>query len=84
MYDQLPLKGTMWLISTARLRNLNLALIRQLEEKEFGGRLALTASSEEEAVELENAGVHLVLRPFADASERTVDAVGNIRKQGAI
>ncbi|HDS09879.1 MAG TPA: sodium:proton exchanger, partial [Firmicutes bacterium] len=75
IYDHLPLHRVFWVVSTVRSREMNFMLIRHLKEKRFTGKIALTASVEEEALEFEKAGVHLIFRPFSDAAEQAVDAL---------
>ena len=75
IHDHLPLNKARWVISTVRSREMNLALIHNLGKKGYGGKLALTATNEEEAGEFKNAGAHLVFRPFADAAEQAADAL---------
>jgi Kef-type K+ transport system membrane component KefB/Trk K+ transport system NAD-binding subunit len=75
MHEHLPLQKTRWVISTVRSREMNLALAHHLKEAGFHGRLALTATSEEEALAFEAAGAHLIFRPFMDATEQAADAL---------
>jgi len=75
IHEHLPLSRARWVVSTARSKEMNLALIHNLKKEEYGGKLALTATDEEEAREYEKEGVHLVLRPFADATEQAADAL---------
>jgi len=74
MHEQLPLNKARWVISTVRSKEMNLALVHHLKKK-FDGKVALTAPNEEEAVEFENAGAHLVFRPFNDAAEQAADSL---------
>jgi Trk K+ transport system NAD-binding subunit len=75
MHVQLPLKRTRWVISTVRSKELNLALIQHMKNEGYEGKIALTAINEEEAGVFENAGSHLVFRPFTDATEQAADAL---------
>jgi len=75
MHEQIPLNKARWVISTVRSKEMNLALIRNLKEVGYAGKVALTATNEREAVEFENAGAHLVFRPFRDATEQAADAL---------
>jgi len=75
IHEHLPLDKARWVISTVRSREMNVALIRNLGKKGYAGKLALTATNEEEASEFKNAGAHLVFRPFADAAEQAADAL---------
>lgn len=75
MHEQLPLKKARWVISTVRSKEMNLALIHNLKEDRYTGKIALTATNSQEAAEFEKAGAHLVFRPFQDATEQAVDAL---------
>ena len=73
IHEQLPLGKARWVVSTVRSPDLNLPLLRMLQHRGFKGKVALTARSEEEAVQYREAGAHLILRPFADAAEQAAD-----------
>ncbi len=75
IHEHLPLNRARWVVSTARSKEMNLALINNLKKEKYGGKLALTATDEEEARAYEKEGVHLVLCPFADATEQAADAL---------
>ncbi len=75
IFENLPLSRTSWLINTVRSRDLNLAITKLLRNKQCPVKVALTATNEDEAKELENAGAHLVFRPFIDAAEQAVDSL---------
>ncbi|MBS3775227.1 MAG: cation:proton antiporter [Bacteroidales bacterium] len=75
MCEHLPLNSVHWIVSTVRSREMNITLVRHLKENKFEGKIALTASSEKEAGEFENAGINLVLRPLADAAEQAGDTL---------
>ena len=75
MHEQLPLKGARWFISTVRSKEMNLALIQHLKKYGYTGKVALTATSSQEAAEFEKAGANLVFRPFHDATEQAADAL---------
>jgi Kef-type K+ transport system membrane component KefB/Trk K+ transport system NAD-binding subunit len=75
MHDHLPLTRTKWIISAVRSKEMNLALIHHLHQTGFSGKVALTATNEQEAREFEQAGAHLVFQPFRDATEQAVDAI---------
>ncbi len=75
MHEQLPLQRCRWVVSTVRSRALNMALIQGLVAQGYTGRVALTASDNEEAETYQTNGAHLVLRPFADATEQAADAL---------
>jgi Trk K+ transport system NAD-binding subunit len=46
-----------------------------LRNRQYPGKIAVAASTEEEVKSYEHAGVDLVLRPFIDAAEQAVDAL---------
>lgn len=75
MHEHLPLNRARWVISTARSKEMNLALIQNLRRTSFAGKVALTAANEQEAAEYKAAGAHLVFRPFQDATEQAADAL---------
>jgi len=75
MHEHLPLNTVRWVISTVRSKEMNLALVHHLKQKGYDGKIALTATNDEEADVFENAGAHLVFRPFTDAAEQAADAL---------
>ena len=75
MHEQLPLKKARWVISAVRSKEMNLALVRSLKKNGYAGKVALTATSDQEAAEFEDAGANLVFRPFKDATEQAADAL---------
>lgn len=64
----LPLAHLQWVVSTARDRHVNLALIHTLRNLGYAGRIAVTAHGPDEVARLEQAGADLVMAPFADAA----------------
>ncbi|MCU0600339.1 MAG: cation:proton antiporter, partial [Desulfobacterales bacterium] len=75
IHEHLPLNNSRWVVSSVRSKELNLALVQLLKQRQYKGKVALTASSQEEALLLEKAGAHVVFRPFSDAAEQAVDAL---------
>jgi Kef-type K+ transport system membrane component KefB/Trk K+ transport system NAD-binding subunit len=75
IHEHLPLNRARWVISTVRSREMNLTLAANLKKSGYAGKLALTATNDQEATEFENAGAHLVFRPFTDATEQAADAL---------
>ena len=75
MHEQLPLKKARWVISAVRSKEMSLALIHNLKKEGYVGKVALTATNSQEAVEFERAGANLVFRPFKDATEQAADAL---------
>ena len=70
---QLPLAKARWIVGTTRVRELNLLMLQKLRKCGYPGRVALTASNQEEAGEFDQAGADIVFRPYADAAEQAVD-----------
>ncbi|HKK99773.1 MAG TPA: cation:proton antiporter [Desulfotignum sp.] len=75
MHEHLPLRTAGWVISTVRSKEMNLALIHNLKKDGYTGKVAVTAATDPEAVEYEQAGARLVFRPFKDATEQAADAL---------
>jgi Trk K+ transport system NAD-binding subunit len=75
IHEQLPLKKARWVVSTARIKELNLAMLNQLKKRGFQGKIALTAINQEEAHLFKKAGADVVFRPFNDAAEQAVDSL---------
>ncbi len=75
IHERLPLHQARWVVSTVRSLELNLGLIALLRSRGYKDKVAVTASSEEDAVRLERAGAQVVFRPFVDAAEQAADAL---------
>jgi Trk K+ transport system NAD-binding subunit len=75
MLEHLPLSKAMWVISTVRSKDMNMALFTNLKKHGFTGKVALTATTDTEADEFARAGAHLTFRPFKDATEQAADAI---------
>jgi Kef-type K+ transport system membrane component KefB/Trk K+ transport system NAD-binding subunit len=75
LLEQLPLNKAQWVVSTIRTRELNLAFLQELHASGYKGKIAFTATSEEEAKGYEKAGAHVVFRPFKDAAEQAADSL---------
>jgi hypothetical protein len=69
----LPLARTAWVVSTARERDVNRALIGTLREAGYAGRIAVTADRREDAPRFQALGADLVLTPYADAAGHAAD-----------
>lgn len=74
-HEQLPLKKARWVISAVRSKDMNWSLIHNLKKDGYTGKVALTATNNQEAAEFEKAGADLVFRPFKDATEQAADAL---------
>jgi Kef-type K+ transport system membrane component KefB/Trk K+ transport system NAD-binding subunit len=75
IHEHLPLKRVRWVVSTVRSKELNIAMLQQLKNREYSGKVALTAANQEEAVLFEQSGAQVVFRPFTDAAEQAADAL---------
>ena len=75
LHEHLPLGRVRWVVSTVRLRDLNLSLLHTLKHRGYDGRIALTAVNQEEVTAFREAGAHLIFRPFSDAVEQAADAL---------
>lgn len=71
--ETLPLQKVRWIVSTARERDVNMAMLKTLRREGFAGKIAVTANNDRDAALLASAGADLVLRPFADAANQAVD-----------
>lgn len=69
----LPLSKARWVISSLRDLDINKALIYGLANHGYGGSVAVTANSYEEASILRSIGADVVFMPFADAAAEAAD-----------
>ena len=74
-HESLPLGRTRWIVSTVRDPIMNLALLQLLRQRDFNGKIAVTAESEAQARIYREAGVEAVLEPLRDAAEQAVDSL---------
>ncbi len=70
LYSRLPLKKCKWVVGTVRSDYINSALLSFLRLNRYRGKIALTATSREQAESYERNGAHVVLRPFQDAAQQ--------------
>ncbi|MBF0408424.1 MAG: cation:proton antiporter [Candidatus Riflebacteria bacterium] len=75
IHEQLPLNKANWVVSSVRSRELNLALLQNLKNRSFVGKIALTASNQKDSKLFDKAGADVVFRPFTDAAEQAADAL---------
>ena len=75
VHEHLPLENADWVAGTVRSRVLNRTLVRNLRDRGYTGKIALTARNSDEAALFEKLGVHVVFRPFIDAAEQAADAL---------
>lgn len=67
--ESLPLSGARWVVSTLPQRELNLTLLRALDNHGYGGKMAVTAHDDTDAHALRRAGADMVLNPFTNAAD---------------
>jgi Kef-type K+ transport system membrane component KefB len=71
--DSLPLTHAQWVVSAIPGQEANLTLLQSLHERQFSGRVALTAHNAREVTTMREAGADLVLAPFTDAATQAAD-----------
>ena len=71
--DSLPLDGVLWTVSTLPDLESNRALLHALVEREFHGQIAIVARDEAQGAALWRIGTPVVLYPFRDAVDFTVE-----------
>ncbi len=69
----LPLESARWVVCTSPTLETNLAVLHDVREYGFRGRLALTAHHHHDAHVLERAGADMILLPYADAAAEAAD-----------
>lgn len=69
----LPLSRVNWVVSTLRDPAINRTLLQGLRHQGYAGKVALAVASRREAEPFEEAGVDLVLVPYADAAREAAD-----------
>jgi Trk K+ transport system NAD-binding subunit len=72
----LPLSCAEWIVSTSPAVDTSLALLDALRAHRVGAKIAVTAHTRTAAEALEDAGADLLLRPFIDAGDQAVRALG--------
>jgi Kef-type K+ transport system membrane component KefB len=82
--EALPLERARWVVSTVPRREAGLILLEGLGRRGFGGRVAVTAHDDEDAEALRAAGAAVVLRPYMDAADDAVEALGTLESGGGI
>jgi Trk K+ transport system NAD-binding subunit len=75
IHEKLPLDKTRWIVSTVRIRELNLALLQMLKNRNYRGNVALTAAAPQDAEAYEKAGIQVIFRPYLDVGEQAADAL---------
>ena len=69
----LPLERIPCVVSTLRGNALNRALLQGLQQQDYHGKVAVSASTRLEAETLRRAGADLVFVPYADAAQEAAD-----------
>jgi len=64
----LPLSRATWVVSTVRDRAINRMILHGLKEQGYKGKVAISAAGSYDAKFFEQAGVDMVLVPYADAA----------------
>ncbi|MFN3388984.1 MAG: cation:proton antiporter [Allosphingosinicella sp.] len=79
---ELPLEAAKWVISTVSHHGPDVTaldprrtLLRTLETEGFEGRVAIAVYRHSEVEQIEGAGADIVLEPFEDAADTTLEAV---------
>ncbi|MEX2381969.1 MAG: cation:proton antiporter [Opitutales bacterium] len=75
VFEHLPWSQARWIVNATPGEDTNLILLRALRERDFKGKVVLTATSQEEASRLLRAGADKVLHPFVDAAEQAADSL---------
>jgi len=73
--------NTQCMISTIPDKQLNLSLIKYLQQANYKGKIAVTSYTGRSAKELELAGADLILLPFADAAENIGEKLKSLKKR---
>ncbi|MDP1569653.1 MAG: cation:proton antiporter [Vicinamibacterales bacterium] len=81
IFEHLPLGRARWIVSTTPDLDSSRMLLRHLQDQHFGGKVAVTCRTPDEAAVLEREGADLILRPFADAAEQAADALTSAMDQ---
>jgi len=73
IYEQLPLHKTKWVVSSIRSRELNSLLMKELKQRGYTGKIAVTATSKDDVQLFQKMGAQVVFKPFSDAAEQAVN-----------
>lgn len=71
----LPLQQSRWIVATIRDKHVNLALIKNLKNEGYQGRVAVAAKNRQEAEFYQQQGVDLVLIPYEDAALEAAEKI---------
>lgn len=79
--ETLPLSNVRWVVSTLPQPEVNLTLLRALENVGYIGKVAVTAHNEPEGKILDHAGADRVLYPFIDAADFAAEIIAGEQNQ---
>ncbi len=69
----LPLNQAKWVISTMRNDQANVAMIKTLKEERYGGKIAVSSHTQQQANYFKTLGAQLTLVPYHDAALEAVE-----------
>jgi Kef-type K+ transport system membrane component KefB len=69
----LPLAQVGWVVSTVRDPGINRMLLHGLRQQGFGGGIAFSAETRQDAQRFEEEGVNMIFIPYHDAANEAVD-----------
>lgn len=75
IHEFLPLGKTRWVVSTTRSPDLDIGLGRMLRQRNYEGKLALTAVTERDAERYREVNPDVILQPHLDGAELAADAL---------
>jgi Kef-type K+ transport system membrane component KefB/Trk K+ transport system NAD-binding subunit len=78
--DHLPLEQVPWVVSAMPGEEPNMGLLRGLQQRNFRGKVVLTAQNAGQEEAFRNAGADRVLWPNLDAAEQAVDLLSTARE----
>lgn len=78
--DDLPLTQVPWVVSAMPGAGPNMSLLKGLQERNFRGKVVLTAQNAEQEEAFREAGADRVLWPNLDAAEQAVDLLTTARE----
>jgi len=84
LLDTLPLDQARWVINAVPGEKTNLAIMQGLKERNFKGKVVLTAHNQQQADLYQDAGAHKVLWPYVDAAEQAVDYLTGTKEELSI
>lgn len=79
--SHLPLNAVKWVVSSIPGLEVNLTLLKALQNYGYKGKLAVTVHQEHEHQALQTYEVDLILRPFVDAAEQAAEELSKDLKR---